>query len=382
MCVDTINLPFIIKQPVLALGAQLKNTLCFAWKSKAYISRIHQDLSIRQDWESFEKDARYFIKKSPRVIVYDPHPEYSSLPFIRKLFSTGAIFCPVYHHHAHIGSCMVENGLKGQQVIGIACDGTGAGPKNQLWGAEFLICNYSGFRRLAHLKEIPLPGGERAIFEPWRTTALWLERAFKGNLPDLKIGWTKKLDKKKWHVIRDMAEKKINSPVASSMGRLFDAAASLILSRYSAAYEAQLPIELEAQAACSRNRKNSGEYTFSIGNQNKEYVLDPGLIFQGIVKDLKAKLPKETVAYKFHLTIAKMIEKMCTILRKDTGINQVVLSGGVFQNKLLLGLSSDLLYRQGFKVFVHKKLPSNDASVSLGQAAIAGFGRRPVAGLV
>ncbi|MCX5707204.1 MAG: hypothetical protein NTW13_06110 [Candidatus Omnitrophica bacterium] len=355
MEIKKIKLPFKIKGPILALGPQLKNTICFAKDNLAYLSRIHSDLSNLPDFLNFEKDLKYFLKNKPRAIAYDLHPEYASTKYASAhLFGYSPV--AVQHHHAHIASCMVENGLKNQKVIGVAFDGTGLGSDDTIWGAEFLVCDYKNFLRKAHLKEIPLLGGAQAILEPWRLAAAWL------NFPG-------EIDKKQ--LLRKIYKSGINSPLASSMGRLFDAVGSLVLNKKIAGFEAELAIELEKIA--TGYKLQAIGYPFAIIKREDKYILDPGKMFKVIVRDIKRKKPKARIAFCFHLTVAKMIKKTCLILRKETNINKVILSGGVFQNKLLLKLALDLLYREGFKVFTQKKISCNDSGISLGQAVIAGI---------
>ncbi|MCX5709445.1 MAG: hypothetical protein NT088_01775 [Candidatus Omnitrophica bacterium] len=358
MVYKKIQLPFKIKKTVLAFGTQTKNTVCFAGGKTAYVSRVHPDLTDPRDLAAFEKDAKYFLRKKPRVIAYDLHPEYQSTKFALNLTPNTYRLIPIQHHYAHIASCMAENGLKDQKVIGVAFDGTGLGTDNHIWGAEFLICGYKSFKRAGHLKEIPLLGGERAILEPWRLAAFWLD----GKLPGI--------DKKKWALLRKIRDKGINSPLASSMGRLFDAAASLILAKLEAKFEAELAIALEKIAL--RPKTEVQAYKFKILKDKTGYIIDPAGIFKGIAGDLKAKRPKGEISYRFHLSVAWMILKMSLALRRDTGINKVALSGGVFQNSLLLRFCLGLLYKEGFTIFLHKDLSANDSGISLGQAVIAG----------
>ena len=180
MKLKKIKLPFKIKKPILALGPQTKNTVCFGEGNFAYLSPVYLDLSIPKDFSNFERTAKCFLKKRPKIIAYDLHPEYQSTKYALNLKPNTYHLIPIQHHHAHIASCMVENNLNNEKVIGVAFDGTGFGSNNNLWGAEFLIGNYRGFKRAAHLKEIPLLGGERAILEPARIAAVW--RAL--------LGWT------------------------------------------------------------------------------------------------------------------------------------------------------------------------------------------------
>ncbi|MGA2775579.1 MAG: hypothetical protein ABSE81_05900 [Candidatus Omnitrophota bacterium] len=355
-------MPFKVGRPVLAFGSQAKNTVCFANKNFAYLSRVHNNLSNPQDFSQFKETVRYFLKKNPEILAVDLHPEYQSSKYALSLSANGYKLLTVQHHHAHIASCMLENGLKNQKVIGVAFDGTGLGKDNKIWGAEFLICDYKNFTRAGHLKEIPLIGGERAVLEPWRLAAVWLEKS--------KIQLPSYIDRKKWAILKDICSKKINSPEASSMGRLFDAAASIILSRSYARFEAELALELEKIARKEKSRPLA--YGFNLNKTGKEYVLEPENIFGGITKDLKRKVKKEKIAFRFHFTVAEMIKQACLKLRTDTGIRKVVLSGGVFQNKLLLSLALDLLCKEGFSAFTPKVLSPNDSGVSLGEAVIAG----------
>jgi len=356
MSIRTIELPFKTKKSTLATGSQTKNTLCFLAGKRAYLSELHQDLTRPDDFLSFEKDVKYFLHKKPKIIAYDLHPEYQSSKYALSLDPRAYTLEPIQHHHAHIVSCMIENELSNQKVIGIAFDGTGLGADGTLWGGEFLVCNYKDFKRVAYLKEIPLFGGERAILEPWRLLVAWTNQS---------------KDQKKLRIFRKMSLANFNSPLSSSMGRLFDAAASLILGKDRANYEAELAIELERLAGSYASSIKG--YNFKIIKNKDSYIIDPTPIFKGIAKDLQEKLAKEKIAYRFHLTVAEIIEKTCQLMRKRSKINKVVLSGGVFQNKILLNLSLESLKKNGFKVFFHKNLSCNDSGISLGQAVIASY---------
>jgi len=381
MEIKRIPLPLAIKRQVLAFGAQNKNTLCFAKGKYAYLSGIHSDLTNPDDFMLFKKDAKYFLKKNPKVIAYDLHPEYQSTKFALSLPAKSHKLRAIQHHHAHIASCMADNGLSNQKIIGVAFDGTGLGRDDTLWGGEFLICDYKNFRRAAHLRAIPLLGGAKAIVEPWRLAAAWLYSVYKDGFWRFKIDFIKGIDKNKWKILKNASLAGVDFPLASSMGRLFDAAASLILAKKKAGFEAELAIELEEFATSYElslgfaRDKPATSYELNITKTKDQYIIDPALTFIGIIKDLNRREPKERIAYKFHLTVAEMIKKMCLILRGETKINKVALSGGVFQNSLLLKSSLDLLYKYNFQVFTHKKLPCNDACISLGQAIIAAQGK-------
>ncbi|MCX5702778.1 MAG: hypothetical protein NTW64_07445 [Candidatus Omnitrophica bacterium] len=386
-----IQLPFQVKKLILALGSQAKNRVCFARGNFAYLSPTHTDLIDPADYADFKKTVKRLLKKNPKTIAYDLHPEYQSTKYALSLPTT-CYLLPTQHHHAHIASCMAENGLRNHKVIGVAFDGTGLGSDNRIWGAEFLICDYKDFKRRAHLKEIPLLGQERAILEPSRLALIWLYLIYKENFLNLDIDFVKGLDKTKWKFLKKMYLSGFNSPLASSMGRLFDAAASLILAKYNANFEAELAIKLEKLAASYKlqasgslpvrptgrlqtpnSKLPTSSYEFKIIKSDDQYILDPLPMFKQIVSDLKAKELQEAIAYRFHLTVAEMIRKISSILRKESKINEVVLSGGVFQNKLLLSLALDLLYKQDFKVVTHRVLSCNDSCISLGQAAIASY---------
>lgn len=380
-----IPLPFGLKQPVLALGSQTNNTVCFIYGSTAYISRIHPDLSLPQDASCFDKDVKKFFKKCPQIIACDLHPEYASTKYARRLCdianarrttprlrSGQAHDAPrqIQHHHAHIASCMAENGLKNTPVIGVAFDGTGLGTDQTLWGGEFLIADYKNFKRGAHLREIPLLGGEEAIRQPWRLAAAWLYHTYKNKFLGIDTGFIRGIDKNKWRILEKMQLADFNSPRSSSIGRLFDAAASIIFKIYRVNSQAQLAIALEEAAQSVRNPQLK-PYMFKIIKKNDLSIIDPAMMFKELVSDIKHSRCPEEMAYRFHLSVAEMIKKTCLILKKKHKIDRVVLSGGVFQNSLLLRMSLALLYRQGFSVFTHKKISCNDSGISLGQAAIA-----------
>jgi hydrogenase maturation protein HypF len=370
MKINKVKLPFKIKQRILALGPQAKNTVCFAEGNLAYLSPVFKDLSNPADFENFKKAVRYFLLKSPKIIAYDLHPEYESSKYALELSgSWQTAMSPVQHHHAHIASCMVENNIKNQKVIGVVFDGTGLGEDNSLWGAEFLVTDYAGFKRAAHLKEIPLLGGEKAIAEPLRVLAAWLYSIYKDDFINLKVDLVKKIDKKDWLVWKNMYLSGFNSPLASSMGRLFDAVGSLVLGKSKADFEAALAMELEKTA--SRHKSNENSYRFKILKRQDGYIIDPAMLFKQVIQDLENKEPKDKIAYRFHLTIAEMILEVCLVLRKKNRINKVILSGGVFQNNLLLRLALDLLYKKDFQVFRQKELSCNDSGISLGQVAVA-----------
>ena len=273
---------------------------------------------------------------------------------------------------------MAENGIAKRKVIGVAFDGTGLGLDNTLWGAEFLICDYHKFERRGHLREVPLIGAEKAIHEPWRLAAVWLFLAYGDKFPSLDIPFLRKLNIKKWGMIRTMYEKEFNSPKASSMGRLFDAVASLISGRYQVASEGELALWLEKQAIRVTGKKGVWQrgvrcYPFGLGRREGKYQIDPIPLFRALAGDLRSGRDKGEAAFIFHLTVAEMVKQVCLRLRRENAIKTVALSGGVWQNNLLLRLTLDLLYKEHFQVIFHKKLSCNDSGISLGQAVIVKF---------
>lgn len=370
--ITEFDFPVTSGKKVLALGPQTKNTVCLLKGPAIYISRIHKDLSDPQDLVCFEQDVKWFLKEKPEIIACDLHPDYQSTRYAGQLSGSKFRVSGIQHHHAHIASCMAENGILNQKVIGVAFDGTGLGEGASLWGAEFLICDYRGFKRKAHLKEIPLLGSEKAIYEPYRLAWAWLFSIYGDGMLKIKIPFVRNLTKINHVILKKLFVSGFNSPLTSSAGRLFDAAASLFTSRTKAMFEAELAVESEKMAC--RYFGRSTHYPFGIGKKGGRFVIDPSAVFKSIIHDLQRSEKIEKIAYRFHLSVAEMIKKTCVKLRQEEAVNRVALSGGVFQNKLLLKLASDLLYKEGFEVFSHKILSANDSGISLGQAVIASFG--------
>lgn len=369
-----ITLPFSLKTPVLALGAQTKNTVCFAERNTASVSEVHRDLSDPEDFAHFERAVRAFLKKRPRSIAIDTHPEYVSTKYAHALFDARYTLRAIQHHHAHIASCMADYGLRNEAVIGVAFDGTGMGADGTLWGGEFFVCDYRTCKRQAHLKAIPLLGGERAILEPWRVALFWLDQAFGEKLWRLKIDFIKKIPRDKWQVLKQMSRAGFNAPLSSSVGRLFDAAASIVLAKPFARHEAALAIELEKTASGFRGQAEA--YQFKMVKIKAGCMIDPLSLFRQLVEEVRNKVPQGEIAYRFHLTVARMIQRTCALLAKKTGIKKVAVSGGVFQNTLLLDLVSDLLYREDLQLISHRRLSCNDSGIALGEAVIAGLLQR------
>jgi hydrogenase maturation protein HypF len=261
---------------------------------------------------------------------------------------------------------MVENGMEGN-VIGVVLDGTGFGLDGTLWGGEFIRANLRDFDRLAHLKKVPMPGGSMAIKEPWRMAMVYLSEAFGEEAPQLGIDLTKRIDFKKWDILKKAAEKRINSPLTSSMGRFFDAVSSLLSIRDEVHYEGQAAIELEKIADHGMREA----YPFTLRKDEEPITIDPTEIIRGIVRDLTRGMSSSKISGKVHHTIARFIIETCEAIRSEERLSRVVLSGGVFQNILLLSLVTGGLRSSGFDVYTHHLVPTNDGGISLGQAVIA-----------
>ncbi|MDD4908744.1 MAG: hypothetical protein PHJ00_06750 [Candidatus Omnitrophica bacterium] len=367
-----IKLPFKVRRPVLALGSDIKNTVCFAGGNAAFVSEVIGDLKLPAAFKLFEKTVKSIPRRfrtRPRLIACDLHPEYFSSKYASALFPSCNIQ-RIQHHHAHICSCMAENGLPDKGVIGIAFDGTGYGDDSTFWGAEFLICDYSSFQRLACLKPVPLAGGDKAVLEPWRLLFARLYSIYKNDMDSRGIGLFKGIDKRSIKVVKGMIDSGYNSPLSSSMGRLFDAVGALVLKKYKVRDEAEAAIALQASVPDAVSFALR-PYRFNVVKKDGKMLLDPALMFGEILADLREKKAPGVISYRFHLTVAAMAQKICLLLRKETGINKIVFSGGVFQNKILLGIARELLYNEKFEVFIHNKLPCSDAGISLGQAVIA-----------
>jgi hydrogenase maturation protein HypF len=352
---------------ILAVGAQLKNTFCLARDNFAFLSTHIGDLENFEVLEFYEKEiarAKRLCSVKPRVVAYDLHPEYLSTKYGQSL--TGVKKIPVQHHHAHIASCMADNNID-QKVIGVAFDGTGYGEDQAVWGGEFLIADLKEFKRAAHLEYIPMPGGEMAIHQPWRMTAVYLYACYGEDFLSLDLEFVKRLNRDKWSAIKKMLNRKINLFPTSSLGRLFDAVSVLLNWRDAANYEGQPAIELETWA----DEKEKGNYPFEIKEENDILILCPERIITGVVKDLGGKNSKARIAAKFHNSIAQMTHEACLRLRKEYGLNSVCLSGGVFQNVFLLDRTYRLLAQSKFQIYTHHQVPPNDGGISLGQAVIA-----------
>ncbi len=365
-----VKLPFTVP-PVLAVGGELKNSFCVARDQYAFLSHHIGDMENLETLKSFEEGVAHFqslFRITPEIIAHDLHPDYLSTRYAfrtpHSAFPTShsALRIAVQHHHAHIASCMAENGLNGEQpVIGVAFDGTGYGTDGAIWGGEFLIADYAGFERAAHLAYARLPGGDAATRKPARTALSYLCAAGLSLDPDLPP--VAALSSAERRVIEAQLRAGLNAPPTSSMGRLFDAVASIIGLRQEVNYEGQAAIELEA--VCDPEEK--GQYAFDTGPDS---ILTHAVI-RSVVDDFRAGKSSPIIAARFHNGAANMIREVCLQLRERRGLNQVALSGGVFQNVTLLGKTLSLLRDARFEVFTHRLVPPNDGGIALGQVVVA-----------
>lgn len=367
----SIKLPFSFKHTVLALGSETNTTFSLLSNDAVFLSDPYRDLkdpSIFEDFKRGISDKKKALRIKPDTIACDMHPEYISSKYARDIAKDekGVCLAEVQHHHAHIAACMAENGLIGK-VIGVAFDGTGYGADGKIWGGEFLIAGYKEFERVAHIAYVPMPGGDRAVREPIRMVLAYLYKAYGGYINKVPAGILERLGREKCAVIGNMMDKEINSPLTSSAGRLFDAVSSLLGIKDCSSYEGEAAIMLEEAAKGSAAEDS---YNFKL-KEDGEIQIDFSDTIKEIVSGLSNKEAVSEIAKKFHNTLAEAVVKTCAAIQKRHKIKKAVLTGGVFQNKILLGESKRRLEAAGFTVYTHRSMPSSDISISAGQAVIA-----------
>ena len=361
-------------KPVLACGADEKNSFCLTRDRYAFVSQHIGDLENLETLENYEKTIDLYEKLfriNPYIIASDLHPDYASTSYAHDLVSSNGNMkaVPVQHHHAHIVSCMADNSID-TPVIGIAFDGTGYGSDGHLWGGEFLFADYHGFERLGHLEYLPLPGGEKAIKKPYRTAIGYLYKILGDTALQTKYSFLKEISRNEIDLIRHQVRTGLNTPVTSSIGRLFDAVSSICGIRGIIDYDGQAAIELEMTAYGAVGSITKG-YPFAIREQDGTYIISISELLTTLIEDVSKNASISLVAAKFHHSIASMIFEMVQLISNKTGVTQVALSGGVFQNRLLLRLVIPELEKAGFSVLTHRQVPCNDGGISLGQAVIA-----------
>lgn len=369
-------LPVTVNRPwpkILACGAGLKNTICLTRGNQAFLSPHIGDLFTTAAQQYF-RDAVGHLKKilamEPEIVAHDLHPGYFSTAFATEQSNLPRV--GVQHHHAHAVACMVENDLD-EPVLAITLDGTGYGTDGHIWGGEILSCTRGHFERKAHLAYIPMPGGDAAVLEPWRMAAAVLHQVFGKDFIKLPIDWIRNMDRTKLAFVTQMTAKRLNSPPTSSCGRLFDAAASLLGIRHIITHEGQAAMELEAVAG---NTGADRGYGFDLIQDDSDDP--PGLIridmapcFRDLVQDLMNREEPALISARFHETLSDSFIRAAVLVRQQTGLGKIVLSGGVFNNDRLLTRMIACLEEQGFLVYTHTRVPCGDGGISLGQAAVA-----------
>jgi hydrogenase maturation protein HypF len=363
---EPIRLPFECPRPILAVGGQLKATFAFARGRQAFVSHHLGDLDEYSAYAAFVRDVELYRElfafgADPLVVAHDTHPDYASTQYAAGL--AGVSLAPVQHHHAHVASAMTEHGLAGP-VIGIASDSTRYGDDGAIWGGDILVADRRTARRAAHLRYVRLPGGDRAIREPWRMALAHLLDAGEdadGLPPALQVAAGTRA------TVTAMIERGLNAPLTSSAGRLFDAVASLAGVRQVVSFEAQAALELEWLAAAS---PEYGAYPFDI-EAGAPMAIDTRPLVRAVARDVRAGLATPVIGRRFHRTLVDVLAEVCRRIQAVDGLDQVVLTGGVFFNALLADGAAARLAREGFRVYCHRLVPPGDGGLSLGQLAVA-----------
>jgi hydrogenase maturation protein HypF len=370
-----VRLPFELP-PVLAIGGELKNTFCLTHGDHAFMSQHIGDMENLETIEAFRRAVTHMaalFRIQPDLVACDLHPAYFSSRLAAEYAQQWNLpLKTVQHHHAHIAAVMAEHKLDGSQpVIGVSFDGTGYGTDGAIWGGEFLVADYGGFHRAAHLAYVPLPGGDAAIRHPYRLALAHLWAAgldWDDALPPVAV-----CSPEERRILQRQLETGLNTVPTSSMGRLFDAVAALIGLCQTISYEAQAAIEL--QAATEDSIDNG--YAFDIrAEETGTLLIEPAPVLRAIIEDWHKGTGAGIIAARFHVAVAAAILEVCRRLRDQHDLNTVALSGGVFQNTRLLALTQQRLRAQDFDVRIHHQVPANDGGLALGQAAIAGAAMR------
>lgn len=353
--------------PVLAVGAELKNTVCLTQDDRAFLSHHIGDLKNAETIQSFEgaiDHLKSILEVEPAAVAYDLHPDYASSRFAQEL--KGIPLVGIQHHHAHLASCMAENGVT-EPTIGVIFDGIGYGADGHIWGGEFLLGDFYSYRRLGHLNYTPMPGGDAATKEPGRMALAYLVQAYGANgLPDIPV--VNDMAEGTRRLLLQMIDKGLNSPLTSSCGRLFDAVAAMAGVRTQVNYEGQAALELEQTIVDDPNPQ-----TYSVFLEFDEgWIWNTRPLIRDVVDDVLAGIPAGVISRRFHLAMAEGVLQVCQRICEAEGVDRVALSGGVFQNRFLTEVVADRLQQAGFDLLLHSEIPPNDGGLSLGQAVVAG----------
>ena len=362
-----VSLPFD-SVPSLAVGGELKNVFCLTREHYAFLSQHIGDMENAEVYASFEQGVDHLsrlFRVKPEIIAHDMHPGYFTTRYAENFTDLPRI--PVQHHHAHIAACLADNNLSDRKVIGLSFDGTGYGTDSRIWGGEVLLASYTDFERLAHLEYLPLPGGDAATHFPWRIAVGYAESLA---LDIEGLPFLQSVDPRAVEVVRKQVQKRLNAPETSSMGRLFDAVACLTGIRNEVTYEAQAAMELEVLSKSAL--RVATPYSFEIDGEN----IRIGETLRQIIEDLRMNTSAGFVGARFHQTLCSIVLEVSKQARKRFGIGEIALSGGVWQNQVLLNLVRTALTQNHFTVFTHRQTPANDGGLALGQAAVAAFKTR------
>ncbi len=365
-----ITLPFDVP-PILAVGGELKSTFCLTKNHHAFMSQHIGDMENLETLQAFANSVAHFqtlFRITPELVVADKHPAYLSTKWAIENRADGVPLVQVQHHHAHIAAVMAEHGYADSApVIGFSFDGTGYGSDGAIWGGELLLTTYNDFERVAHLKYVPLPGGDVAIKRPYRMALahLWAAKlSWADHLPSVVV-----CSPNERSIIQQQLSQRLNAPLTSSMGRLFDAVASLLGVCQTVTYEGQAAIELEAMAAPNFRKLSIEPYRFALSETTPTNI-DPTPLWQAIMADLENGLTPAVMSAKFHHAVADLIVQLSLRWRYQEGLNTVALSGGVFQNMTLLRQAVTGLRANNFTVLSHRLVPPNDGGLALGQAVV------------
>ena len=365
-----VPLPVVLKEDgpdTLAVGAELKDALCLAKGRNAFLSQHLGDLKSVTAFDFFKETDQHLeriLEITPSVVAHDLHPDYLSTRYAKQLKHVSLV--AVQHHHAHIASVLAEYGEQGP-VIGVALDGTGYGQDGTIWGGEFLVADTAAFRRVGHLDYMPLPGGDAAVLEPWRTAVAFLHATFGPQWEALEIPFVKRMDMAKARTVVRMIEQHVNTPLTSSTGRLFDAVSALLGICDRNTYEGQAPMELEAAA----EERVTSALDCNVCDENGILLISPVSLVRSVVERMRANAPVQVIAAEFHNALANAVVETCERIRQREALDTVALSGGCFQNLLLFERLVSSLELSGLNVLTHRLVPPNDGCIALGQVAVA-----------
>jgi hydrogenase maturation protein HypF len=358
---------------VLALGAHLKNTFCVLKDGNAFTGPHVGDLDSPQTLDHHDEALRTYLhlfRARPATVAADLHPDYASTRLAEDWWERGAREVRVQHHHAHIASVLAEHGLRGS-VLGVAFDGTGLGPDQSIWGGEFLVCDERSYRRAGHIAAVRQPGGDACAREGWRMAIAYLAAA--GALGDVAPRWIRDSNEaptsRDWRLVSRVAAGTTSAPVSTSAGRLFDAMASLLGVAQVSSFEAEAAMRLEALAASVG--RTATVPAIDVALSGDPLVLDTVGLVATLVGERQRGRPVAELAAIFHESLAQGIVAACSRVGAEVGISRVALSGGVFQNALLLARVEHLLRDRDLLVYSNQQVPANDGGISLGQALVA-----------